>query len=243
MSRLAALTVCVMLAWTAAALRAQEPGAVEAGEPSTDDILRRLEETRASLQRSAFGAPQEVATQPSSLSEAIERLEQVRLVEPAPQTQPATQPATQPSPTTQPADPLASLKTVEAQKLSEPLAAADALYVNGRLAQAADLYEAALTRDIDPDSRAWVLFQLANCRRADDPETARGLYRRVTAEHGASPWAPLAQVQERLIEWRQTHRPEQVVRQVGEAIAPRPTTQPTTQPVAQPVPASGPART
>jgi hypothetical protein len=127
---------------------------------------------------------------------------------------------------------LERLKRLPASELAEPVALADELFGSGHVLEAASLYEHALARGPAADEKAWVLCQLANCRRAADPNAAEALYLRVVREHSSSAWASVAAVEQKLLAWRRTNRPLALVKQT-EAIgrsrapaAPAPTTRP-----------------
>ena len=89
--------------------------------------------------------------------------------------------------------------------MGETLALAD------RPAEAVQFYEAALKAESQPDNQAWLLYQLANCRRTTDPEGALSLYKRLLAEHPKSDWTEPAQTQARVLEWMLTARPREAL--------------------------------
>ena len=99
------------------------------------------------------------------------------------------------------------LKTLPPDKVADPLGLADTLYMGGRLAEACTFYEKAFAGAAGPDTKAWVLYQMANCRRSSDPAAAVALYKRVTTEFPKSQWAGVSGVQQRLLEWYQTVGP------------------------------------
>ena len=80
---------------------------------------------------------------------------------------------------------------------------ADTLFRGGHLDEAYRFYEKSVTKGTPAETKAWVLFQMANCRRTKDPAAAQALYHRVQTEHAASMWASTAAVEERLLQWLQ----------------------------------------
>jgi hypothetical protein len=111
------------------------------------------------------------------------------------------------------------LKNLAPDKVADPLGLADALYLGGRLAEASTFYERVLmgvgagagagagAGGGSSDTKAWALYQMANCRRSSDPAAAVAFYKRVAAEYPKSPWAGVSAVQQRLLEWYQTVGP------------------------------------
>jgi hypothetical protein len=137
------------------------------------------------------------------------------------------------------------LKSIPAAALADPADLADELYQGGHLAAAAAMYERAMTQG-DDDTKAWALYQTANCRRAAKPQEAETLYLRVVSEHGKSPWAQLAAIEQKLLEWQRVNRPLELLDSlaaVGRGGAQGPTTQPTTRATSRPTtrPTSQPA--
>ncbi|MCX5684036.1 MAG: tetratricopeptide repeat protein [Planctomycetota bacterium] len=105
------------------------------------------------------------------------------------------------------------LKNLAPDKVADPLGLADALYLGGRLPEASTFYERVLAATgtgagaASSDTKAWALYQMANCRRSSDPAAAVTFYKRVAAEYPKSPWAGVSAVQQRLLEWYQTVGP------------------------------------
>jgi len=109
-----------------------------------------------------------------------------------------------------------------------PFALGEVLYYSGRLKEAAVFYQEALKRKssdkADSDTalgsktlrstsqdRAWILFQIGNCLRGDDPLTAKKMYRILIAEYSDSPWVDLAKAREGLIDWQQKDKPRTLI--------------------------------
>ncbi len=129
------------------------------------------------------------------------------------------------------ADQLAALRALPLEAIDRPVTVADALFMGGFRDEAHTLYERLLARERETAAeaaraappagladeaaeraarkaaaarRAWLLFQMGNCRRASAPEDAIALYGRVVAEYPESAWAPVAQATRTLLEWRRT---------------------------------------
>lgn len=106
---------------------------------------------------------------------------------------------------------LGRLRALSSKGVTKPTALADALFLGEHYDPAYALYEMALKREPADNDHAWLLFQMANCKRVSDPDMALGLYRRLVAEHPNSLWIGLAQMQQDLIMWNQQARPRQVM--------------------------------
>ncbi len=101
-------------------------------------------------------------------------------------------------------------------QVRNPLEMADLLFLNNRLADAAVLYEKALTLTIPNDSatsedRAWILFQLGTSLRQTDMTRARDTYLKLISEFPNSPWTELAKANGRLINWYESAKPQQLI--------------------------------
>jgi len=107
-----------------------------------------------------------------------------------------------------------------------PFALGEVLYYSGRLKEAAVFYQEALKRktmdegrrttdvtrhSLDDQDRAWILFQIGNCLRGDDPPTAKKMYRILITEYSDSPWVDLAKAREGLINWQQKDKPRTLI--------------------------------
>jgi len=98
------------------------------------------------------------------------------------------------------------------EQLKNPVELADILFRSGHLKEAAKCYQEALNRiNVDKDDRhkdrAWVLFQIGNCLRNDDPPAAIEMYKRLIAEYPDLLWADLAKTLSNLINWYQQDKP------------------------------------
>lgn len=119
-----------------------------------------------------------------------------------------------------------TLKIVDKQlkdpnQISNPFELAEILFKSGRLSQAGICYKQALKLlpVDDPNAateRAWILFQIGNCLKDEDPNTARESYAELIRTHSDSPWAELAKARYGLIEWEQQDHPGELVRQTGQ---------------------------
>lgn len=215
------LTGLLLLAG-AATLIAQE----SSSKPQADDVSEIRGNARR-LRLEAMRAPQGPLDDKTGLQNAIETVEKMQVTAHRPSgpsavadEQPASAPAVEPPPavTTRPAmlsaDVLAKIVQTKANEIVDPAALADALYQSGQLAEACVLYRRALESVTDNDQRDWMLYQIGNCLRDTDPSAAREAYRKLLADSPKCPWAPLAESQDRLVEWKQANRPAQFTTEV-----------------------------
>jgi tetratricopeptide (TPR) repeat protein len=246
-----------------AALAALEAAVLAAG-PATaaDDPVLQVKKSRQDLVSAGVSAPtagKPDTAPPATLEQAMERVRSIQVklkgtaaqapttgaLPPAPLTPEVAKPAAVPPPQKAPKEgsskPAASGITLEELKALPPdgmpdvLALADALYLGGQAPEAFFCYEKALAEERPADAKAWALFQMANCRRQDDPTAAATLYKRVVTEHAASPWAKVAAGQERLVQSYDSLRPPAI--DLG--VLPAATAAPKAQPVSATPPASG----
>jgi len=102
--------------------------------------------------------------------------------------------------------------------ISNPYELAEILYKNGNQFYAGLCYKQAFSK-LPPDDpnlasqRAWILFQIGNCLKDEDPNTAKESYAELIRTHSDSPWAELAKVRYSLIEWYQQEKPELLIQQ------------------------------
>lgn len=92
------------------------------------------------------------------------------------------------------------------ESLPDPFALAELLFRANHLKEAAVCYREAFQRLRQrPDDEArdgdWMLFQIGNCLRKDDPSEALVAYQQLTTEYPDSPWAPMARIKSRWIDW------------------------------------------
>ena len=101
-------------------------------------------------------------------------------------------------------------------ELQNPFELGEVLFLSGYLREAAAFYQEALHRvdanDIRlAETRAWILFQIGNCRRNNDMPAAAKIYGQLIEEYPNSSWTELAQAQVKLIEWLQKDEPENLI--------------------------------
>jgi hypothetical protein len=181
-----------------------------------------IRDNRRQLWRAHLTAPTD-DRRSAGLQEAIQRIQAMQLSRRTGPAQaevelaravPASGPAQPAVTTVVPAamDPrvLAQLREIPRQSVADPAALADTLYITGQQELAGVFYQLAMEDTAQPPAtQAWLMFQLANCRREGDPPAATGLYEKVMAQHGDSPWAPLAQFELNLLRWQQDNQVHQ----------------------------------
>lgn len=113
------------------------------------------------------------------------------------------------------ANTLEQLKLAPAKGPACMLTLADSLFGSEQFDAAATLYETVLGQDQSPATKAWALFQMANCARTKDPAAATTLYKRVADEYPDSLWAEVAQEQSRLIDWQQSVNPQAMLQKLA----------------------------
>jgi tetratricopeptide (TPR) repeat protein len=95
-----------------------------------------------------------------------------------------------------------------------PMEVGESLFNIGNLTDAVKFYRLALERMADnkddPD-RPWVLFQIANCIRREDPDNAYATYQELITEYPTSYWAPTAKTQQQVISWYRQTTPNTVL--------------------------------
>ncbi len=98
-------------------------------------------------------------------------------------------------------------------RLENPVELAEILYLGGRLKEAGIVYREALNR-IDSEGadafgeKAWILFQLGNCLRDEDPAEARKFYREMISQCPECPWVDLAKAEDELLGWFEKEKPK-----------------------------------
>ena len=193
-----------------------------------DAVVRQLRAIQMSPQRPAAGGV--LAPQPTTAPAEV--------LAGSPQEPPARRAGRQIDPAV-----LEKLRKLPAGGVASPEELAEALFLTRHFDAASVFYEQALKEAKNDDDKAWLLYQMGNCRRPNDPAAARALYGRILAEHPDSVWSSLADMQSRLIEWQQINNPRGLLQELsqkpgrtsGKALAP--TARPTTS---QAVDSSGP---
>ena len=104
--------------------------------------------------------------------------------------------------------------------ISNPFELAEILFKSGRQIQAGICYKQALKvlPADDPNvatERAWILFQIGNCLKDEDPNTARESYAELIRTHSDSPWAEIAKARYGIIEWYQQDNPGELIQQLN----------------------------
>jgi hypothetical protein len=104
--------------------------------------------------------------------------------------------------------------------ISNPFELAEILFKSGRQVQAGICYKQALKvlPADDPNvatERAWILFQIGNCLKDEDPNTARESYAELIRTHSNSPWAEIAKARYGIIEWYQQDNPGELIQQLN----------------------------
>jgi tetratricopeptide (TPR) repeat protein len=230
MSKLACtLTVALLLAGESLAQTA--PQAPPAQASSSD-----VQQTMQDVWRESIEAPQ-AASSPASteLQRVIERLRATKLQAarpaadpiaagpkpaPVPTSQPttqaapvtlaaATQPATRPVFTPAEIERLHKLAATDATRAAE---LAGAMFEAGYLKEAYGFFELALKSQTNNDEKAWLLWQMAACKRDSDPAAARAIYQQLVREHGDSALAPAASAQDKLLEFYEVNKPQALVK-------------------------------
>ena len=101
-------------------------------------------------------------------------------------------------------------------ELKNPFELGEILSNAGYPKEAAVCYSQALTR-IDPNlpdptgKKPWILFQIGNCLRKDNPTKALEAYSQLISEHAGSLWTDLAKARSSLISWYQQDKPKMLI--------------------------------
>ena len=106
--------------------------------------------------------------------------------------------------------------TQKPDQLENPFELAEVLFLSGYAQKATVFYREALNRkdpnDLDSaQEKAWILFQIGNCLRSDDLQSAKNTYRQLIAEYPDYPWTDLAKAQEKLIDWYLKDKPHALI--------------------------------
>jgi hypothetical protein len=198
------------------ALCAQDPA-----EPTLTSARSTVETNRRKLWQSSIQTPEDDGDA-KALQDAIDRLQR-SMGSPKPAvittrphvanptktktvtTQPGKKdPTTKPAPTTQPSMTVAD-RIKKLNSIADPAALADALFQAKYPELAAAFYERAAKAPGAPETKAWVLFQMANCSSKTKPLAALKAYDALVAEHPGSLWSDIALVQKGILTWRSTN--------------------------------------
>ncbi|MCP4377238.1 MAG: hypothetical protein GY794_13815 [bacterium] len=165
----------------------------------------------------------------SGLQDAIKRLRTVmnqpaKVAEPKRPVAPPVRikiSATLPVATTQPktktlkktVDPLqVAARARKLNKIEDPTAVGDALFLSKRLDLAAIVYDRAVKGSATPEQKAWLMFQAANCHRKTDPKKAAKAYDALVAAYPDSLWSNIALVQKGIVAWQGTNNLESLLK-------------------------------
>jgi TolA-binding protein len=104
--------------------------------------------------------------------------------------------------------------------ISNPFELAEILFKSGRHVQAGICYKQALKvlPADDPNlatERAWILFQIGNCLKDEDPNTARESYAELIRTHPNSPWTEIAKARYGIIELYQQENSGDLIQQLN----------------------------
>ena len=101
-------------------------------------------------------------------------------------------------------------------QLKNPFELAEVLFLSGQPRKATMFYQEALKRkDLNDlglaQEKAWILFQIGNCLRNDDLQSAKNTYRQLIAEYPDYLLTDFAKVQEKLIDWHLKDKPDTLI--------------------------------
>jgi hypothetical protein len=105
-------------------------------------------------------------------------------------------------------------------RIATPLELAEVLFKSGRPGPAGLCYKQAFV-SIDANDtnmageRAWILFQIGNCFKNDDPNTAGQSFAELIRTHPNSPWAEIAKSEHGIIEWYQQDQPRKLIQEIN----------------------------
>ena len=104
------------------------------------------------------------------------------------------------------------------ENIVNSLDVAESLFNTGSLKGAAKFYRLALQRSStdkqDPD-RPWILLQLANCIRHENPDRAYNIYQELISEYSGSYLVSTARAQQLIISWFKEKKPIIVLEKYG----------------------------
>ncbi len=104
--------------------------------------------------------------------------------------------------------------------ITNPLELAEVLFQSGRPGLAGPCYKQALASIASEDpnmagERAWILFQIGNCLKYDDPNASKESYAELIRTQPNSPWSEIAKSRHGLIEWYQQDQPRKLIEELG----------------------------
>jgi len=103
--------------------------------------------------------------------------------------------------------------------IANPLELAEVLFQTGVLEPAGLCYKQALVSIAanDPNvasERAWILFQIGNCLKDNDPNASKESYAELIRTHPDSPWAEIAKTKHGLLDWYQQEQPRKLIEEL-----------------------------
>jgi hypothetical protein len=106
-------------------------------------------------------------------------------------------------------------------RIANPLELAEVLFKSGKPSPAGLCYKQALISLDANDTnmageRAWILFQIGNCFKYDDPNTARQSFAELIRTHPSSPWAEIAKSEHGIVEWYQQDQPRKLIQEINQ---------------------------
>ena len=111
------------------------------------------------------------------------------------------------------------------EKIIDPLSTAQVLFIGDKMTDAAKFYKIALQRTDSTDgtesagstdnasNRQWILFQIGNSLRKDDPDQAHKYYQQLIEEYPSSGWNPAALACQQVITWYKQTQPSTILEQ------------------------------
>jgi len=174
-------------------LRKQPTKAITVTEPAP-----AIEPNKASSETKTHEEPKEAPTQPEPKS----------LIRPGCQYEPVSEHTLQ----------MLESLTQKPGQLKNPFELAEVLFLSGHAKKARMFYQEALNRkdpnDLDSaQERAWILFQIGNCLRNDEPQSAKNTYRQLIAEYPDHLWSDIAKIQEKLLDWYLNDKPDMLIKE------------------------------
>ena len=109
------------------------------------------------------------------------------------------------------ADQLAALRALKGLPADEAALLGAALQKTGHLEEAYGFFEQAVQAS-EGAEQAYLLLQMAHCKRSSDAALSQTLYRRVAAEFAGTPWATVAAAYDSMLDFTRLHRPGDVIR-------------------------------
>lgn len=104
------------------------------------------------------------------------------------------------------------------ENIVNPLDVAESLFNTGNLKDAAKFYQLALQRsrtDKQNPDQPWIVLQLANCIRHENPDRAYNIYQELISEYSDSYLVPTARAQQLIISWFKEKKPITVLEKYG----------------------------